>query len=85
MSSADRLAAGAGLTAGAAVVGVAGVLLHRTLRVTLEIRRYAADIATAAEALRGNTDVAAGLGQLHGTVRRLGAAVGTSTAAGGVG
>ena len=82
MSRGDRLAAVAGLGAGVAVVGVAGVLLHRTLRVTLEIGRYAADIASAAGDLRRNTDVAAGLGQLHANVRRVRAAVTSPTVAG---
>lgn len=79
MTGAERAAAVAGLGAGAAAIGLAGLLLHRTLGVALEIGRYAGDIATAATALRGNTDLAAGLGRLQATAGRIRAAVGAST------
>ena len=74
MRRAERLAAVAGLGAGAAAVGVAGLLLHRTLAVAREISRYARDIATAASALRDNTDLAAHLTTLGAGAARLRAA-----------
>lgn len=65
-------------------MGLAGVLLHRTLGVALEIGRYTGDIATAATAVRGNTDLAAGLTRLQATASRIRAALGRSTGAGAV-
>ncbi len=82
MSRAGHRAAAVGLGAGAVVTGVAALLLHRTLAVVLEIDRYTGDIATAATALRRNTDLADGLGRLHATVGRIGTAVRTSATTG---
>jgi hypothetical protein len=81
---AERLAAVVGLGAGAAVVGVAGLLLHRTLAVAQEIGRYAGDIATAASALRDNTDLAGYLTTLGAGAARLRAAADGSPAEGAV-
>ncbi len=82
MTGAGRAAAVAGLGAGAAALGLAALLLHRTLGVALEIGRYTGDIASAATALRGNTDLAAGLGKLRTTAGRIRVAVDTSTSSG---
>ena len=84
MSGVGRSAAVAGLGTGAVAVGLAGVLLHRTLGVALEIGRYTDDIATAATALRGNTDLAAGLTRLQVTAGRIHAALVRSTETGAV-
>lgn len=43
-----------GLGAGVAVLGAVGVLLHRTLTPTLEIVRYAGDIADAIDSIATN-------------------------------
>ena len=71
--------ASAGIVGGAAVLGVAGLLLHRTLRPTLEIARYAQDIAEAIDAIARNTEGAAELRRTRevalaapGLVRALG-------------
>lgn len=84
MSRAAQLVAVAGLGAGAAAVGVAGLLLHRTLAVAQEIGRYAADVAAVAGALRSNTDVAGHLGDLGAGAARVRAAVGASAPDGAV-
>lgn len=60
-----RTAAWAGLGIGAAALGLAGVLLQRTLTVTLEIRRYADEIAEVGGAIAANTDLAADLARMH--------------------
>jgi hypothetical protein len=83
VSPGERLAL-AGLGAGAAAVGVAGLLLHRTLAVGREIDRYADDIAAAAAGLRANTDLAGHLGDLGAGVRRIRAAAAPSPAEGAV-
>lgn len=57
-------AAYAGLAAGAGALAVAGALLHRTLTVTLEIRRYADEIAQAGDGIASNTDLAVELARL---------------------
>ena len=81
MNGSGRSAAVAGLGTGAVAVGLAGVLLHRTLGVALEIGRYTGDIATAATAVRANTDLSAGLTGLQATAGRIRAAVGRPTGA----
>jgi hypothetical protein len=43
-----------GLGGGVAVLGVVGLLLHRTLAPTLEITRYAQDVAEAIDAISDN-------------------------------
>lgn len=60
-----------GLVAGAGVLGVAGALLHRTMRPTLEIRRYADHIAACAQAIAANTDVAPEVERLRQATARL--------------
>ncbi|TQN42573.1 hypothetical protein FHU33_1977 [Blastococcus colisei] len=82
MNRGEHLAAVAGLGAGAAVIGVAGLLLHRTLAVAQEIGRYADDIAAAASALRGNTELAGHLTTLGAGAARLRAAADGSAAEG---
>ena len=84
MNGSGRSAAVAGLGPGAVAVVLAGVLPHRTLGVALEIGRYTGDIATAATAVRGNTDLAAGLTRLQATAGRIRTALGRSTGAGTV-
>jgi hypothetical protein len=84
VSRTERLAAAAGLGVGAAVVGVAGLLLHRTLAVAREIGRYADDIATAASAMRDNTDLATHLATLGAESARLHGAADGSAAEGTV-
>ncbi|SNR81794.1 hypothetical protein [Blastococcus mobilis] len=79
MSGNARLAALAGLGAGAAAVGAAGLLLHRTLAVAQEIRRYTDAIAEAAAALRGNTEVAPLFEDLCAGAARVRAAAGASS------
>jgi hypothetical protein len=79
VSRPERLAAVAGLGAGAAVIGVAGLLLHRTLAVAQEIGRYADDVAAAASALRANTELAGPLTTLGAGTSRLRAAANGST------
>ena len=64
MTGGARASACAGLAAGASALAVAAALLHRTLTVTLEIRRYADEIAQAGEGIAGNTDLTAGLARL---------------------
>lgn len=64
MTGGQRASACAGLAAGASALAVAAALLHRTLTVTLEIRRYADEIAQAGEGIAGNTDIAADLARL---------------------
>lgn len=64
MTGGARASAYAGLAAGASALAVAAALLHRTLTVTLEIRRYADDIAQAGEKIAGNTDLMADLARL---------------------
>lgn len=65
MRRSTATAAWMGLGAGAAVLGVAGALLQRTLTVALEIRRYTEDIAGAGDAVAANTDVGGDLGRLR--------------------
>ena len=84
MSRAEQLAAVAGLGAGAAALGVAGLLLHRTLAVALEIGRYATDIAAAAGDLRANTELAGPLGELGARTRRIRTIAGAAPADGAV-
>lgn len=57
MTAGAPASAYAGLAAGASALVIAAALLHRTLTVTLEIRRYADDIAQAGEEIAGNTDL----------------------------
>lgn len=64
MSGRAPAAACAGLAAGGAALAVAAALLHRTLTVTLEIRRYADDIAQAGDDIARNTDLAEDLTRL---------------------
>jgi hypothetical protein len=78
VSGRSSAAACLGLGAGAGALALAGALLHRTLRPTLEIRRYADDIAAAGEAVARNTDIAAELRDL----RRLAADVRSASPAG---
>lgn len=60
-----------GLGTGAAVLGLAGALLHRTLRPTLEIGRYADDIAATAQRIAHNTDVAGEVARLRALAARV--------------
>lgn len=64
MTGGTRVSACAGVAAGASALAVAAALLHRTLMVTLEIRRYADEIAQAGEEIAGNTDITADLARL---------------------
>ena len=82
MSRGANLAALAGLGAGAAAVGVAGLLLHRTLAVAQEIGRYADAIAEAAGALRDNTEVAPLFDDLCAGASRVRVAAGASSTEG---
>jgi deoxyinosine 3'endonuclease (endonuclease V) len=84
VTRAANLAAFAGLGAAAAAVGVAGLLLHRTLAVAEEIGRYTDAIAEAAVALRDNTEVAPLFGDLCAGAARVRAAAGASSAEGAV-
>ena len=80
MKRRERVAALGGLGAGAAAVGLAGVLLHRTWAVAQEISRYATDIATAAGGVQRNTDLSAQFGNLRAGTARIRAAAGASAA-----
>ena len=71
MSGRSTVLAWTGLAAGAGVLGLAGALLQRTLVPTLEIRRYADDVAAATERAVRNTDVVAELGRLRELSARL--------------
>lgn len=64
MTGGPRASACAGLAAGATALAVATALLHRTLTVTLEIRRYADEIAQAGEDVAANTELTAQLARL---------------------
>ncbi len=81
MSGRSAALARAGLCAGAGALGLAAVLLHRTLAVTLEIRRYAQDVAATGEGIARNTDVAHELARLGGLASAVrSAAVGSPSA-----
>lgn len=71
MSGRSTVLAWTGLTAGTGVLGVAGALLQRTMRPTLEIRRYADRIAACAQAIAANTDVAPEVERLRALTARL--------------
>lgn len=71
MSGRSTALAWMGLGTGAVALGLAGALLHRTLRPTLEIRRYADDIAATAQRIAHNTDVAAEVQHLRGLAARV--------------
>lgn len=71
MSGRSTALAWTGLGTGAAALGLAGALLHRTLRPTLEIRRYADDIAATAQRIAHNTDVAGEAQRLRGLAARV--------------
>lgn len=74
MSRTERLAAVGGLGAGAVAIGLAGLLLQRTLGTVLEIGRYTEDILGAAGGLRAATNLAAEFGDLKAATGRVRAA-----------
>lgn len=71
MSGRSTALAWSGLAAGAGVLTLAGALLQRTMRPTLEIRRYADHVAAATQAIVANTNVAAEVQRLHELTARL--------------
>lgn len=60
------------------MLGLAGALLHRTLRPTLEIRRYADDIAATTERIVRNTDVTGEVQRLRELAARVRAGAGAA-------
>jgi hypothetical protein len=76
--------ASVGLAGGAGAVALAAVLLHRTLAVTLEIRRYAEDVAATGEGIARNTDAAAELARLGALAAAVRSAAGGASAEQGV-
>ena len=66
---------GGGLFAGAGVLGVVGVLLHFTFRPAHEIKRYADDIAAAADGLRRHLTLGDAPGQFSAATRHVRQAV----------
>ena len=71
MSGGGDAAPVAGLLLGVGILAAVLALLHRTLRVAVEIRRYVDDIGVAAEGIVRNVE---GAGEL-GRTRELAAAV----------
>jgi len=71
MSGRSTVPAWSGLIAGVGVLGVVGALLQRTMRPTLEIRRYADDVAASVQAIAANTDVAGEVARLRGLTAQL--------------
>lgn len=63
-----------GMGAGAGAVGLAAVLLHRTLTVLEGISRYVDDIAGAAEGVRRNTGIATELDRLRALAAEMASA-----------
>jgi len=71
MSGRSTALAWSGLAAGAGVLTLAGALLQRTVRPTLEIGRYADLVAASTQAIVANTNVAAEVQRLHELTARL--------------
>ncbi len=66
----------AGAGSGVGAVGLAAVLLHRTLVVVREISRYADHIARAGDEIRRNTDVEPGLTRMRALAGEMAARAG---------